>query len=192
MNTPIESSGADLHDASGRAVSYDAGLRRYMLGIYRTMALGLVLTGLVAFLVASTPALYQPIFNTPLKWVVILAPLAFVLFFSFRVEQMSANTARIAFYSFAAIMGLSLASVFLVFTGTSIALAFFSAAALFATMCLWGYTTNVDLRAGRPSSWSGFLGRHRESYQPVPCLRQTAVRRLDHRRAGLHRPYRLG
>ncbi len=152
MNTPIESSGADLHDASGRAVSYDAGLRRYMLGIYRTMALGLVLTGLVAFLVASTPALYQPIFNTPLRWVVILAPLAFVLFFSFRVEQMSANTARIAFYSFAAIMGLSLASVFLVFTGTSIALAFFSAAALFATMCLWGYTTNVDL-----SRWSTFL-----------------------------------
>ena len=114
MNTPFETSGADLHGASGRAVAYDPGLRRYMLGIYRTMALGLVLTGLVAFLVAGTPALYQPIFNTPLKWVVMLAPLAFVLFFSFRVEQMSANTARIAFYSFATIMGLSLASVFLV------------------------------------------------------------------------------
>ncbi|MBM7407987.1 FtsH-binding integral membrane protein [Sphingomonas sp. JUb134] len=152
MNTPFDSSRADLRGASPRAIAYDAGLRRYMLGVYRTMALGLVVTGLVAFLVASTPALYQPIFSTPLKWVVILAPLAFVLFLSFRVEQMSAASARVVFYSFAGVMGLSLASVFLVFTGTSIALAFFSAAALFAAMCLWGYTTNVDL-----SRWSTFL-----------------------------------
>ncbi|MFL0418632.1 Bax inhibitor-1/YccA family protein [Sphingomonas sp. 179-I 2A4 NHS] len=152
MNTPLGSPGAGLRGVAAHADAYDQGLRRYLLGIYRTMALGLGVTGIVALIVASTPGLYQPIFNTPLKWLVILAPLAFVLFFSFRVEHMSVATARISFYAFSAVMGLSLASIFLVFTGTSIALAFFSAAALFATMCLWGYTTKVDL-----SRWSTFL-----------------------------------
>lgn len=137
---------------AGGAAIYDEGLRGHMLGVYRNMALGLGITALVALLVASTPALYQPIFGTPLKWVAIFAPLAFVLFFSFRVERMTTTQARTAFYAFAAVMGVSMASIFLVFTGTSIALAFFSAAAVFAGMSLWGYTTNVDL-----SRWSTFL-----------------------------------
>ncbi|GGO91507.1 hypothetical protein EV664_102540 [Stakelama pacifica] len=137
--------------ASGAAI-YDEGLRRHMLGVYRNMALGLGITALVALLIASTPVLYQPIFGTPLKWVAIFAPLAFVLFFSFRVERMTTAQARAAFYAFAGVMGVSMASIFLVFTGTSIALAFFSAAAVFAGMSLWGYTTNVDL-----SRWSTFL-----------------------------------
>src|SRR3546814_2448621 len=109
---------------AGGAAIYDEGLRRHMLGVYRNMALGLGITALVALLVASTPALYQPIFGTPLKWVAIFAPLAFVLFFSFRVERMTTTQARTAFYAFAAVMGVSMASIFLVFTGTSIALAF--------------------------------------------------------------------
>ncbi|WP_390901695.1 Bax inhibitor-1 family protein [Sphingomonas paucimobilis] len=137
--------------AVGTAV-YDQGLRRHMLGVYRNMALGLGITALVALLIASTPALYQPIFATPLKWVAIFAPLAFVLFFSFRVERMTIGQARTAFYAFAAVMGVSMASIFLVFTGTSIALAFASAAAVFAAMSLWGYTTRADL-----SRWSTFL-----------------------------------
>lgn len=137
---------------AGRAAVYDEGLRRHMLGVYRNMALGLGLTGLVALLIASTPALYQPIFGTPLKWVAIFAPLAFVLFFSFRVERMTTAQARAAFYGFAGVMGVSMASIFLVFTGTSIALAFLSAAVVFAGMSLWGYTTHVDL-----SRWSTFL-----------------------------------
>ena len=130
---------------SGGAAVHDVGLRRHMLGVYRNMALGLGITALVALLIASTPALYQPIFGTPLKWVAIFAPLAFVLFFSFRVGRMTTAQARTAFYAFAAVMGVSMASIFLVFTGTSIALAFFSAAAVFAGMSLWGYTTNIDL-----------------------------------------------
>jgi uncharacterized protein len=138
--------------ASARTGATDAGLRRHMLGIYRNMALGLGLTGLVALLVASTPALYQPIFGTPLKWVPILAPLAFVLFFSFRIERMTLASATTAFFAFAAVMGVSMASIFLVFTGESIALAFFMAAALFAGLSLWGYTTGVNL-----SRWSTFL-----------------------------------
>jgi FtsH-binding integral membrane protein len=141
--------------SSGRATgaaTYDEGLRRHMLGVYRNMALGLGITALVALLIASTPALYQPIFGTPLKWVAIFAPLAFVLFFTFRVERMTTAQARTAFYAFAGVMGVSMASIFLVFTGTSIALAFFSAAAVFAGMSLWGYTTDVDL-----SRWTTFL-----------------------------------
>ena len=141
--------------SSARAVgaaSYDEGLRRHMLGVYRNMAMGLGITALVALLIASTPALYQPIFGTPLKWVAILAPLAFVLFFSFRVDRMTTEQARTAFYAFAAVMGVSMASIFLLFTGTSIAMAFFSAAAVFAGISLWGYTTDVDL-----SRWTTFL-----------------------------------
>jgi len=135
-----------------RAVGYDEGLRRHMLGIYRNMALGLGVTALVASLIASVPALYQPIFGTPLKWIAILAPLAFVLLLSFRLERMTTAQARTAFFAFAAVMGVSMASIFLVFADTSIALAFVSAAAVFAGMSLWGYTTGVDL-----SRWSTFL-----------------------------------
>jgi uncharacterized protein len=123
----------------------DEGLRSHMLRVYNYMGGGLVLTGLVALLVASTPAIYQPIFGTPLKWVVMLAPLAFILVMSFRIEAMSAATAQLLFWLFCALMGLSLASVFLVFTGTSIARTFFIAAAMFGATSLYGYTTRRDL-----------------------------------------------
>jgi uncharacterized protein len=131
---------------------FDAGLRRHMLAIYNNMALGLVLTGLVAFGIASTPALYQPIFGTPLKWAAMLAPLAFVMFLSFRMERMSVTSARAAFFAFAAVMGVSMAAVFLSFTGASIARTFFIAASMFMGMSLWGYTTKRDL-----TGWSSFL-----------------------------------
>ncbi len=106
---------------------------------------GLVLTGIVAFLVASTPAIYQPIFGTPLKWVVMLAPLAFIFIMPWRMEAMSAATAQLLFWTFCALMGLSLASIFLAFTGTSIARTFFIAAAMFGATSLYGYTTRRDL-----------------------------------------------
>jgi FtsH-binding integral membrane protein len=124
---------------------FDEGLRRHMLSVYNYMAMGLVLTGIVAYVVGTTPALYVPIFTTSLKWVVMLAPLAFVLFFSFRLERMSAGTAQLVFWAFCATMGLSLASIFLVFTGTSIARTFFIAASMFGAMSLYGYTTKRDL-----------------------------------------------
>ncbi|MEN2976190.1 Bax inhibitor-1/YccA family protein [Tistrella bauzanensis] len=128
-----------------RGAVYDEGLRRHMLRVYNYMGLGLVLTGLVAFLVGTTPALYVPIFSTPLKWVVMLAPLAFVLVFSFRMHKMSAAGAQMAFWAFCAVMGLSLSSIFLVFTGASIARTFFIAAAMFGATSLYGYTTKRDL-----------------------------------------------
>lgn len=127
------------------AAEFDAGLKRHMLRVYNYMASGVLLTGIVAMLVASTPALYQPIFGTPLKWVVMLAPLAFVFLFSFRIEKMSASTAQTLFWVFSGLMGLSLASVFLVFTGASIAQTFFVAAIMFLSMSLYGYTTGRDL-----------------------------------------------
>lgn len=131
--------------AAARGALFDEGLRRHMLRVYNYMASGVLLTGIVAMLVASTPALYQPIFGTPLKWVVMFAPLAFVFFFSFRIERMSAASAQAAYWAFAAVMGLSLASIFLTFTGVSIARTFFIAAIMFMSMSLWGYTTKRDL-----------------------------------------------
>jgi FtsH-binding integral membrane protein len=133
------------HTAGQARVALDAGLRRHMLSIYNHMGIGLVLTGLVAFLVSSTPALYQPIFGTPLKWVAMLAPLGFVFFLSFRIERMSVGSARLAFFAFAAVMGVSMASLFLVFTGASIARTFLIAAGMFLSVSLWGYTTKADL-----------------------------------------------
>jgi uncharacterized protein len=131
---------------------FDEGLRQHMLRVYNYMALGLVLTGIIAFTVSSVPALYVPIFSTPLKWVVMLAPLAFVFLFSFRIQTMSASGAQMMFWAFCAVMGLSLASVFLVFTGTSIARTFFIAASMFAAMSLYGYTTRSNL-----TKFSSFL-----------------------------------
>ena len=134
-----------LGAAIGSQALFDEGLRKHMLRIYNYMGIGLVITGLVALLVGTTPALYVPIFSSPLKWVVMLAPLAFVMFFSFRIQSISAGGAQMMFWAFCAVMGLSLASVFLVFTGTSIARTFFIAATMFGATSLYGYTTKRDL-----------------------------------------------
>jgi uncharacterized protein len=130
----------------------DEGLRSYLLQVYNYMGLGLAITGVVAFLVAATPALYEPIFTTPLKWVVMLAPLGFVFFLGAKIHTMSVSAAQITFWAFAAVMGLSMASIFLVFTGASIARVFFITAAMFGAMSLYGYTTKRDL-----SGWGSFL-----------------------------------
>jgi uncharacterized protein len=146
MNTPNARFGGPAIGARGAdGALFDEGLRQHMLRVYNYMGLGLVLTGIVAMVVGTTPALYVPIFSSPLKWVVMLAPLGFVLFFSFRLEAMSASTAQITFWAFCAVMGLSLASIFLVFTGVSIARTFFIAATMFGATSLYGYTTKADL-----------------------------------------------
>jgi FtsH-binding integral membrane protein len=137
---------------------FDEGLRRHMLQVYNYMMLGLALTGIVAYLVGSTPALYQPIFGTPLKWVVMLAPLAFVFFFTFRIQSMSASTAQLTFWVFCAVMGLSMASIFLVFTGASIARVFFITAAMFGAASLYGYTTKADLTKFGSFLFMGLIG----------------------------------
>lgn len=134
------------------SVQFDAGLRQHLIGMFSAMGLGLIVTGVTALAVANTPVIAGAIFGTPLKWVAIFAPLAFVLLLSFRFERMSAATLRTAFLAFSAVMGLSLASIFLVFTETSIAQSFFIAAVMFLATALWGYTTKQDL-----SKWTTFL-----------------------------------
>lgn len=136
----------------------DVGLRQHMLSVYNYMGLGLAITGIVAMLVASSPALYVPIFTTPLKWVVMLAPLGFVFFLSARISSMSVSAAQIAFWSFAAVMGVSLASIFLVFTGESIARVFFITAGTFGAMSLYGYTTKRDLTQFGSFLMMGLIG----------------------------------
>jgi FtsH-binding integral membrane protein len=136
----------------------DAGLRQYMLSIYNYMTVGLAITGLVAFMVAQSPAAMQVIFGTPLKWVVMLAPLGFVFLFSARIHAMSPSTAQMVFWAFAATMGLSMASIFLVFTGTSIARVFFITAAAFGATSLYGYTTKTDLTKMGSFLFMGLIG----------------------------------
>jgi uncharacterized protein len=122
----------------------DLGLRQYVLRVYNFMAGGLAVTGLVAYVAAAT-GFYQEIAGTPLIWLVMLAPLGAVLFLTFRIGRMSVGTAQAVFWGYAALMGLSLAGIFLVFTHTSIARVFFISAATFAAMSLYGYTTRRDL-----------------------------------------------
>jgi FtsH-binding integral membrane protein len=127
------------------AVGFDAGLRSYMLKIYNLMAGALALTGVVAFFTAQSPAMLNLLFNTPLKWVIMLAPLGMSLVFSFRLQSMSISGAKMLFWAFAGVMGLSMSSIFIVFTGQDIARAFFITAATFGSMSLYGYTTKRDL-----------------------------------------------
>ena len=123
----------------------DAGLRQFLLSVYNYMGSGLVLTGLVAYGAAET-GLYAALVKTPLLfWGVVLAPLVLVFLLSFRIEKMSLGAAQATFWSYAGLVGLSLAGIFLVYTGVSIARTFFITAATFLAMSLYGYTTRTDL-----------------------------------------------
>lgn len=145
------------------AHAIDEGLRAYMIRVYNYMAAGVAITGVVAYMtfvmaVQQTGAGTQLtefgsfLFNSPFKWVVMLAPLGMVFYLSARINSMSVSGAQIAFWSFAALMGLSLASIFLVYAHGSIARVFFISAAAFGGLSLYGYTTKKDL-----SGWGSFL-----------------------------------
>jgi FtsH-binding integral membrane protein len=109
------------------------------------MASAVALTGIVAYAAASSQPLMQLLFATPLKWVVMLAPLAFVLVLSFGIHRLSLFASQAVFWVFAGVMGLSLSTIFIVFTGQSIARVFFITAASFGALSLYGYTTKRDL-----------------------------------------------
>ena len=140
------------------AAQYDEGLRKYMLGVYNYMTLAMAITGGVAFAASQSPELIQAIFGTPLKWVVMLAPLGFVFFLSARIHKMSASAAQITFWLFAAVMGLSLSTIFLAFTGMSIAKVFFITAGAFAGLSLVGYTTKKNLSGMGSFLFMGLIG----------------------------------
>ncbi|MCO5161542.1 MAG: Bax inhibitor-1/YccA family protein [Mesorhizobium sp.] len=169
---------ADLRNYQMRAgagtrvdTGIDEGLRAYMLKVYNLMALGLAITGLAALgtmMLATTndPAaaaatlgngkmltsLGLALYGSPLKWVVMLAPLGMVFFLSARIHTLSVSAAQTTFWIFAALMGLSLSSIFLVYTSASIVQTFFITAASFGALSLFGYTTKRDL-----TGWGSFL-----------------------------------
>ncbi len=153
--------GSDRQTSFARATDsavMDEGLRIYMLRVYNYMASALALTGVVAYIVANTPFLMNAIFGTPLMWVVMLAPLGMVFYLSARIHKMSIGGAQTAFWVFATLMGMSLASIFLIYTGTSIARVFFITAGLFGTMSLYGYTTKRDLTGMGSFLFMGLIG----------------------------------
>ena len=145
-------------DAAAVDAAVDAGLRAYMLRVYNWMASGLVLTGIVAYLIASVPemqALFwqvgrnaagvRAVAPTILGWVAILSPLAFVLVLSFGINRLSIGATQGLFWLFSAVMGVSLSNILLIYTGASLARVFFITAAMFAAVSLYGYTTKADL-----------------------------------------------
>src|ERR1043165_5195701 len=162
------------------AAVVDVGLRAYMLRIYNYMVIGLAITGFAALgiymlSVTSDPTLaYQGarplargmyltqigfyLFASPLKWAVILAPLALVFFLSFRIQNMRPATAQITFWIYAALVGVSLASIFLIYTHSSITRVFFVTAATFGALSLWGYTTQRDLTGMGTFLFMGLIG----------------------------------
>ena len=142
--TRTERSGFSAATVGVPRATRDAGLRSYMLSVYNYMASGVLLTGIVALGFASS-GLAAEVLMTPLRWLIILAPLGFVMAMSFGLNRMKTSTLQVLFWAFAVAMGLSMSSIFLVYTGVSIAQTFFAVAAGFAGLSLWGYTTKRDL-----------------------------------------------
>ena len=142
-------------EAQKSAVVMDEGLRAYMLRVYNYMGSALLVTGIVALVTfklavdSLSPLIFSPlgnsIYNSGLAWVVMLAPLGVVFYMSFGINKMSASKAQTVFWIFAALMGISLSSIFVVYTETSITIVFFITAGTFGAMSLYGYTTKRDL-----------------------------------------------
>ena len=150
-------------------VAIDAGLRAYMIRVYNYMAAGVALTGLVAWLTFSAAvtdvggslqltSFGQTIFQGPLMWVLVLAPLGLVMALSFGINRLSAGAALALFFVYAGLLGVSLASIFLVYTGESITRVFFISAASFGALSLWGYTTQRNLSAMGSFMFMGLIG----------------------------------
>ena len=136
--------GANTASVGVPTVARDAGLRSYMLSVYNYMASGVLLTGVVAMLF-FTSGMAEQVLRTPLRWLIIFAPLVIVMIMSFGQTRMSTGKLQALFWGFAFLMGLSMSSIFLVYTGTSIAQTFFAVAAGFMALSLYGYTTKKDL-----------------------------------------------
>jgi len=166
-----------LREQSGALAGIDAGLRSYMLRVYNYMLAGLALTGIASYgayfaAVSSDPATAAArlpngvlltsfgvaLFSGPLMWVLLLGSLGLVMFLSFRISKMSVAAAQISFLAYAALVGVTLASLFVVYTQTSIAQVFFITAATFGAMSLWGYTTRTDLTGFGSFLFMGLIG----------------------------------
>ncbi len=144
--------------AGARAAQIDEGLRAHMNKVYGLMSVGMLLTGGVAWAVGTNDAMVQAIFGTPLKWVVMFAPLLMVFAFSALINRMSVAAAQLFFYVYAAAMGLSISFIFAAYTGVSIAQTFFVTAIAFASLSLYGYTTKKDLSGMGTFLLMGLIG----------------------------------
>ncbi len=159
-----------VKEAQQTTVVMDEGLRAYMLKVYNYMATGVLLTGIIALLtfkmgvqeITSMGIILTPfgdaIYNSALAWVVMLAPLGIVFYMSFGINKMSAAKAQTAFWVFAALMGLSLSSILLVYTGLSVTRVFFITSATFGAMSIYGYTTKRDLTKMGSFLMMGLIG----------------------------------
>ncbi len=141
-----------------RSAVIDAGLRAHMNKVYGLMSVGMLLTAAVAWGVGTNEALVAAIFGTPLKWVVMFAPLVMAMGFGAMINRMSASTAQLVFYVFASVMGLSLSFIFAVYTGTSIVTTFLVTSIAFAGLSLYGYTTKKDLSGMGTFLMMGLIG----------------------------------
>lgn len=144
--------------AASRTSTYDASLRAYMVQVYNFMSIALAISGAVAFLVSSSSTLMAAIFGTPLAWVVMLAPLGFVIFMSSKFNSISSQQAKTYLWIYSALMGISLSTIFVVYTGTSVARIFFITASVFGAMSLYGYTTKKDLTGMGSFLMMGLIG----------------------------------
>jgi len=163
--------------AGVRTAQIDEGLRAHMNKVYGTMSVGMLITALTAWAISGLAVTSDPsgavaqigpdkfltglgaaIYTSPLKWLIMFAPLLFVFGFSAGINRMSAATAQTVFYAFAAVMGVSISSIFLVFTGESIVTTFLVTAIAFASLSLYGYTTKKDLSAMGTFLMMGVIG----------------------------------
>jgi uncharacterized protein len=156
--------------ARSGAGAVDQGLRAYMIGVYNYMTLGLGVTGLVAYGAFRLGTVEtgsgrlaltdfgHTIYASPLRWVIVLSPLALVFYLSARINSMSVTSARNAFIAFAALIGLSMSALLVVYTGASFGRAFFATAAAFASLSLYGYTTQRSLSAMGSFMMMGLIG----------------------------------
>ena len=144
--------------AGARSAQIDEGLRAHMNKVYGLMSLGMLVTGAVAYTVGTSEVLLQQIFGTPLKWLVMFAPLIVVFAFGAMINRMSAAAAQAVFYGFAALMGLSISFIFAVYTGVSIAQTFLVTSIAFAGLSLYGYTTKKDLSGMGTFLLMGLIG----------------------------------
>ena len=150
-------SGAQLNGAMIGTATRDDGLRSYMLSIYNYMASGVLLSGVVALLFARSGMAAQ-VLQTPLRWLIMLAPLGFVMAMSFGLHKMQSSTLKALFWGFSVTMGLSLSSIILFYTGSSIAMTFFATAGAFGGLSLYGYTTKRNLSAMGAFMVMGLIG----------------------------------
>jgi FtsH-binding integral membrane protein len=142
-----------------KEVSYvDEELRSYLMKVYTYMALGLGLTGLIAYWIASTPSFFEAIFETPLIWAILIAPLFLVYYIGSRINILSPSIAQILFWVYAILIGTSLAPIIILYTGQSIAHVFLITSASFAAMSLFGYNTKTDLSSLKSFMIMGLLG----------------------------------